>query len=205
MSLDDWHTVFVSACLFLALVVSAPLVAAYLPKAQEPFSALALLGQHGMAEDYFPNGSPDIHVGENVRWTIYVHNHMGKTEYISLRIKLLNSTTTPPNSTSCTPSCVPATYEVQRFVQNNETWLYPFSWSVKKATFLGDYEGLDNLVINGEDVRTNVLAKNGCNFRSVIELWIFDEQLNDFRFGWSYGQESRCVWNQVWFNITNTS
>ena len=70
MNLDDWHLVFVSACLVVVLVVCAPVALAYLPRRGEPFMALALLGEEGMAEHYYPDDDPSIEVGEEVSWTV---------------------------------------------------------------------------------------------------------------------------------------
>ena len=138
MSLEDWHLVFVSVCMVLVLAACTPVVMAYLPRRGEPFMALAVLGEEGMAEKYYPGDDPDIELGEEVRWTLYLYNHMGEARYVAVRVKLLNSTMLAPNSTSCSPSPAPVVYDVRRVLLDNETGFYPFSWSVEEIEVVGE-------------------------------------------------------------------
>jgi len=96
MRLGDWHLVFIFATLMLIVVACTPLVTAFLPRTGEPFLALALLGEEGMAEHYYPQDDPNIPVGDAVHWTLYLYNHMGAAQYVAVRVKLLNATTTAP-------------------------------------------------------------------------------------------------------------
>ena len=204
MSLDDWHLVFVSVCLVLVLAACAPVAVALLPSREEPFFALAILGEEGMAELYYPGDDPRIEVGEEVRWTIYLYNHMGGAQYAAVRVKLLNSTVLAPNSTSCNPSPAPVVYEIRRVLLDNETWLYPFSWTIKDVEPVSDFLEITQLSINGASVGTRAIAEGGFNYRFIIELWVFDEDFHDFRFSWRYRDELHCAWNQVWFNATSS-
>lgn len=167
--------------------------------------ALALLGEEGMAEHYYPEDDPNIEVSEEVHWTLYLYNHMGEAQYVAVRVKLLNSKILAPNSTSRNPSPAPVVYEVRRVLLDNETWLYPFSWSVEEIEVIGDLLQIDLLSVNGDLFQTSVFTEDGNNFRMVLELWVYDEGLNEFRFGWSSGNELRCAWNQIWFNAISAS
>ena len=202
MSLDDWRLVFVCVCLVLVLAACAPVVMAFLRIREEKFFALAVLGEEGMAEHYYPGDDPDIDVGEEAHWTIYLYNHMGEVQYVAVRVKLLNSTTLAPNSTSCIPSPAPVVYDVRRVIFDNETWLHLVTWSIKEVGLVGDFLNIYLLSMNGAYFETNVVARDGYNFRIVLELWVYDESLNDFQFGWNYDDEMHCAWNQVWFNVT---
>jgi hypothetical protein len=205
MSLDDWHLVFVSVCLVLVLGACAPVAMAYLPRSGEPFMALAVLGEEGMAEKYYPGDDPSIGVGEEVHWTLYLNNHMREARYVAVRVKLLNSTMLAPNSTSCSPSPAPVVYEVRRVLLDNETWLYPLDWSLLKVGGDGNSVSIEGLMINGRPFQTNAGAVHGYNFRVVLELWGYEESSEGFIFGWVSGEESRCAWNQIWFNVTSAS
>jgi hypothetical protein len=187
----------------LVLAACSPVVAAYLPRREEPFFALAVLGENGMAEHYYPGDDPNLKVGDAVRWTVYVYNHMGSAQYVSIRFKLLNSTMSAPNSTSCLPGSGPVFYEIRRVLTDNETLLQPFNWSIVDVGQIGDYVVIDGLSVNGNFIKITSIAKSGSNFRIVIELWVLDHASNDFVFGWNYGDEMRCAWNQVWFNVTS--
>jgi hypothetical protein len=202
MSLDDWHLVFVSVCIMLVLAAFSPVVAAYLPRREEPFFALAVLGENGMAEHYYPGDDPNLKVGDAVRWTLYLYNHMGSAQYVSIRFKLLNSTMSAPNSTSCLPGSGPIFYEVRRVLTANETLLQPLGWSIVDVGRVGDSVMIEGLSVNGDYIKTDSIAENGSNFRIILELWVYNEGLNEFQFGWSYGDELRCAWNQIWFNAT---
>ncbi len=201
MSLDDWHLVFVSICLALVLTACAPVVIALLPNGDEPFFALAVLGEEGMAEHYFPGDDPRIDLAEEIHWTIYIYNHMGESKYVGVKIKLQNSTTPAPNSTSCSPSPAPILYEIRRVLKNNETWLCPFSWSIEEAEFSGDFIELSMLTINNEVIEAHAIGLEASNFRLVLELWVYDEDFGDFRFDWRCRDELQCVWNQILFNV----
>ena len=203
MSLDDWHLVFVFICLVLVLTAFSPVVMAYLRMKGEPFLAIAVLGEKEIAEHYFPGDDPDIDVEEEVHWTIYLYNHMGKALYVAVRVKLLNSTMLDPSSTTFNQSPSPIVYEVRRTLLNNETWLYPFNWSLIKVSLDGNSTIIEGLMINGEPIQTKVSAKNGYNFRMVFETWIYDETLKDFIFGFVSKEHSDCFWNQIWFNVTH--
>jgi hypothetical protein len=204
MSLDDWRLVFVSALLILALCVFGPFTMAYFPRSEERFFALAVLGEEGMAEKYYPGDDPNIGVGETVNWTLYIYNHMGEAQYVAVRVKLLNSTIPPPNSTACVPSPAPMVYEIRDVLLHNETRLHPFSWSIEEAGRSGDFVGVSLLSVNGDLVKADAFSEDGFNFRFVFELWVFDEKSDDFRFGWRCSDESLCTWNQIWFNATLT-
>ena len=58
-------------------------------------------------------------------------------------------------------------------------------------------------MINSDSVDTHVVALHGVDYRVVIELWVYDEGLEDFWFGWGNDDEAQCAWNQVWFNVTS--
>lgn len=200
MNLDDWHQLFVSICLVLILIACTPLVLALIPDREEPFLALAILGEEGIAEHYFQGNDPQIEVGEEVHWTISLYNHMGETQYVTLKVKLINATMVVPNSTACVPSPAPVIYNVRRILLTEETWLFPLSWSVSNVEQVGDFVYIRSLSMNGKSVETESAALYGSNFRLVFELWVYDD-FEDLRFGWVYGEELRCTWNQIWFSV----
>lgn len=203
MSLDDWRLVFFSALLILVLGVFSPLATAFFPRGDtEKFFALAVLGEEGMAEKYYPADDPNIGVGETVNWTLYIYNQMGEAQYIAVRVKLLNSTIPPPNSTVCVPSPAPLVYEIRDVLLHNETLLHPFSWSIEEVGQFGGFVGVSLLSVNGDLVKADAFSEDGFNLRFVFELWVFDEKSDDFQFGWRCSDEPRCIWNQLWFNAT---
>jgi len=201
VNLDDYRTLFLTVTLILILGASTPVIGMFLPRSEEPFFVLALLGERGMADHYYPNGDPNIGVGSPVRWYLYLYNHMDGAQYVAVRVKVLNSTLPAPDSALCCPSPVPHFFEFRRVLVKNETWISPFFWRVSGATYQGDMVAVTQLVVNNVTLSLDTRALGGHNFRLVFELWVYDDALGVFRFGWRSGQDYRCAWNQIWFNV----
>ena len=184
----------------IILAVGLNFIWNYLPERGESFLALALLGEGGMAENYYPNDDPEIEIGEELHWNIYLYNHMAEAKYVAMRLKILNSTTIAPNSTSCSPSPVPVIYEVRHVILNNETWLHPLSWSLNEVSRDGDITNIESIMIDDNIFNTDIKDTSRGSFRMILELWVYDESLEYFVFGWKASDEPRCAWNQIWFN-----
>ena len=181
MNLDDWQLVFVSVCLILVLAAFATIAMAFFQRKGESFFCLAILGDEDMAENYYPDDDPQIELGEKIHWNIYLYNHMGEVQYILLKIKLLNSSALSPNSTTCNPSPSHVIYEVRHVLMSNTTWLFPFNWSIENVKVVNDYTQIENLMINGSPINTQIIAERNQIFRFVFELWVYDYNFQDFR------------------------
>ena len=206
MNLEDYKTLFVSITLIAILAASTPLIGMligmFLPQQEEPFLAMATLGEGGMADKYYPGGDPNIRVESPVRWYIYLYNHMGCAQYVAVRVKLLNSVLPGPDSASCSPSPTPAFFELRYVLIKNETRVSPLFWRVSEATQGENVVSITELVVNNMTVGLDATASDGYNFRMVLELWVYDDASDGLRFGWRSGQKYRCAWNQIWFNVT---
>lgn len=202
MSLDDWRFVFLVICTSLILSALSPVaIPVFSKSATSSFLALGVLGSNGMIGDYFPGNISTVEPEEVISWNLYLYNHMGNTKYIAVRAKLLNSTVVAPNSTLHAPSSAPTFFEVRRVLLDNETWLYPFTWYVLKATQVENSIVVKSIAVNDEAFQINATAVSGRDFRIVFELWVYDESLRDFTFSWSSSSEAQSTWNQVWFNV----
>jgi len=114
-----------------------------------------------------------------------------------------NQTIQPPNDQNATASQAPMIAEFQRFLQDNETWEFPFMWRILNATSTGGVTRISGLEINNQTYPVlGVEARDGYNFRFIIELWTWSVDSNAFQFGWYAGAEQRVAWLQVWFNAT---
>lgn len=202
MKLDEWHLVIVTICIILVIAAFSPLIYTFIPKERERFFALAMLGREGMAEEYFPDDDIDVEKGENVQWTLYIYNHADEVSYLSIRFKLLNSSTLPPNSTFCRASVAPIVHEIKIVLLNNETLYLPIQWSLQDVRVYDNRTIVESLIINEELIQTYVDAFNENLFRFVVELWVYDKELREFSFGWISGDEQICAWNQIWFTIS---
>jgi uncharacterized membrane protein len=174
------------------------------PRPQEQFFQIYLLGANHMAADYYPNNDSNIHMGESVNWYIGVVNNMGSVQLAAIRVKLGNMTISAPNDTQAAPSPAPFVTEYERFLQNNETWEFPFAWQILDTTTTQGSVHILSLQINNQTILlSEPSARNGYNFRFIFELWVWDTDAANFQFGWFATNEHRVAWLQIWFNATS--
>jgi len=190
---------------FIVLIVIAETGAflALTPHPQERFFQLYVLGSNRLAADYYPQNNPDLHVASPVSWYVGVTNFMGNVQLVEIRLKLGNETTTPPNDTTDTPSSAPELVAFDRALMNNETWEFPFLWTITNATTTAGTIHIIRMQINNETYQIpNWSANNGYNFRLILELWVWQTNTNTLTFGWNNNGEYHTAWLQVWFNMT---
>lgn len=191
--------------LILAVLVTVSMSIAYVvsvPRDYEMFMSLSTLGSNMKASDYYPDGRPDIGLGDNVRWYIQVYNNMGNTEYIAVRVKILNSEQEAPDDNMHTPSSVEHVYEFRNVIGKGETITIPFEWSIASILSIGNEKVIKEMVINGDKVEVNASTVEGKNFRIVFELWRYNPDSKEFEFSWLDSlNNKRSVWNQIWFNV----
>ncbi len=191
--------------LILAVLVTVSMSIAYVasvPREHERFMSLSTLGSNMKARDYYPDNRPDIGLGDNVRWYIQVYNNMGNTEYIAVRVKILNSEQEAPDDNMHTPSSVKHVYEFRNVIAKGETLTIPFEWSIASILNIGNEKVIKEMVINGDKVEVNASAVEGKNFRIVFELWRYNPDSREFEFSWLDSlNNKRSVWNQIWFNV----
>jgi hypothetical protein len=146
-----------------------------------------------------------VHVGQTVTWHIYVYNHAGSAQYISVRVKLLNSTDTTPDENYSEKARSQHLYEFRRLVARNTSWDMPLNWTISNVS-----TGLDDryVMINGLDLNNHpiegldVTSLRGKDFRMIIELWKYDMEVKAFVFeGFPENDNNRGAWNQIWFNL----
>jgi len=184
------------------MVVSSAMWAALNPPEVEPFLALYTLGRDKTLSNYYAGGSPDLYPNDSVLWYVGVYNHMGLAQYLEIRFKLLNGTLPSPNEAANQPSNVLPFATARQLVDSNGTFLIPAAWSIANVASSNETLTINSLQFNGVlEQNLNISAKNGYNFRMVIELWVFDPQIGDFVFWWPSGTEKKSSWNQVWFNV----
>jgi uncharacterized membrane protein len=197
--LDDRRLFLFSIVIIIIIALWVPVIRPFFPLKEEPFLELAVLGENKKAENYYPENDPTINIGEEVNWNIHIYNHMGKEEYVFLRIKLLNSTMIPPDSSNYIPSPAPVAYEIIESLANNETIIIPLTWTINSIDTNLGFTNIQSITINGEIKQVNVWDANGNNFRIIIELWTFDKRLEKIDFGWQSEEGKKCAWTQIWF------
>jgi hypothetical protein len=127
---------------------------------------------------------------------------MGSVQYVIIMFKLGNESIAPPNETSATPSQAPIMMQYSRVLLDNETWEFPFQWSIIKVNRVQNAASLI-LNLNGTVVDMPApINQGGKNFRIIIELWVYNPDTDAFNFGWVTGTEKHVSWLQIWFNAT---
>jgi len=194
---------FIAVFIILLVVCEALVYVATAPRPTEQFMELYVLGPNQLVAGYYPNNRPNLHIGEQLVWYLGVTNNMGSVQFISIVVKLSNQTIQPPNDTLALESPAPSVMEFDRFVQDNGTWLTPFTWSISNATSGGGVTHILVLHINNETFQVpNWSATHGYNFRFIFELWTWQTAGNEFEFGWTANGKSQAAWLQIWFNMT---
>ena len=199
LSHQEYKLIIIIGLLISLLIASVYVVSLYWPKYEEYFFELALLGEDGMAENYFPDDNSSIYLGTPVFWYIYLHNHMGADEKVVVRVKILNSTMLAPDDQGHIPSFELPVMSVPVSLSVDETVLVPFSWSVLDI----DYQNgtiLKELIVNNENFKFNVRSQDD-KFRIVFELWVYDQETSDYIFRWSSKGEFYSASIYMWFEL----
>ncbi len=190
---------------FVMLVVVFESIAyvANMPTPRQQLFQLYVLQPRHLAAEYYPNNNPNIGANIPVTWYLGVTNNMGSVQLVSIRVELSNATIPSPNDKQLEPPA-PVITDFARFVQDNETWIVPFVWSVTNATSGDGSTRITGVRINGAAFQlTNWSASKGYNFRMVFELWTWKIDDSAFEYGWIGNGQHQSAWLEVWFNMTN--
>ncbi|MGA2626680.1 MAG: DUF1616 domain-containing protein [Candidatus Bathyarchaeia archaeon] len=204
-SLQNRRTL-IAVFIVLAIIAETGVYVVNTPRPSEQFFQIYVLGKNRLAANYYPQNNTNLHVASNVPWFVGVTNSMGEVQFVEVRVKLGNQSTTAPSDTSATPSSAPELTAFDRFLSDNETWEFPFVWSIMNATSNSGSTQILMVQVNNETYHvSDWSASNGYNFRLILELWVWQPGMNSFEFGWSSNGEPRTAWLQLWFNMTNPS
>ena len=187
--------------LVLLLIIAIALISAFWPKAEQQFIELGLLGKDGTATEYYSNDNPTITSGTQINWFIYTHNQMSGSQYITVKVKLLNSAMQAPNDNENEPSPYASIDEFPVFLHVNGTQLIPFSWSILDAVSQNDSIVINSLLINGQTVNVNPSVASTSSFCMVFELWVYNQSSQEYSFGWDSGNGIHSASVTMWFNM----
>ena len=171
MKLNDWKWFFIIVSIISILGLSFPFVISFVPKHEDGFLSMAILSNNNISIQYYTDKEPVINVEEEVDWIIQVGNHMGELQYISLRVKMPNSTDEGPDTVTCEPLLSPVIFEFQKIVLNNENWVIPFSWIIDRYN---DSNDIYQLNINDHYNDLYISLEDKSNTRFIFELWVYD-------------------------------
>jgi hypothetical protein len=194
-------TVIIVAGLILLLIVLVAVISSVWPTQEERFIELGLLGKDKTAEAYFDNESSSINVGTLSSWFIYVHNHFGYAQTVSVRVKLLNSTIELPDNQEHQPSNSNSFVAFPLPLSVNESVLIPFSWSIMNAEIQNGSAVINQLLISNKTVNVNLSSINS-SFIIVFELWVQNKVSGEYSFGWESGKGLSSASVYMWFKVS---
>ena len=193
-------------CSLLAVLLSIGYVASE-AWPQERFLSISTLGSNETAENYYPDGESTIAVGDTMKWYMNVYNHMGQTEYLSIRMKLINSSQPTPDESSYLQDQQLPIFRLDRVVEDKSRWIEPLTWSIAGMNQDIDQISIKSLSVNGVNVdNLNTTTVRGKEFRIILELWRYDTETQNFVFSQPPSVKQSDTkqmnnWNQIWFRL----
>lgn len=194
---------FAVAGMILLLIICVTVISNFLPKYEEQFIELGVLGRNRTATGYYPNDNPSLSSGSQINWYIYLHNHMAGSQAVSVKVKLLNSTMQQPNDTAHTSSPFPSIAELPITLPVNGTQLVPFTWSISETDIQDNSIVIKSLTVNGQTVYINIPTTYDTSFCIVFELWVYDQSTQRYQFGWDAGKGISSASVSMWFNVNS--
>ena len=201
MDFKSKQALVVGGSVLILIIVVGSIITLW-PKYEQQFIELGLLGRNGTAAGYYPNDNPEVKPGSLINWSIYAHNHMASSQYITVRVKLLNSTMQAPNDNENEPSPFASFAEFPVFLPVNGIQLIPFSWNVLDTSSQNGSIVIESLVVNGKTVNVNPPVASNSSFCIVFELWVYDHSSQQYRFGWETGKGFSSASVNMWFSMS---
>jgi uncharacterized membrane protein len=196
---EEYRGFFVAGSLILILIAAVPVLGLFIriPEGSERFSELWLLDPFGKAESYPLN----IQVGQSYLVRLGVGNHLGRSAYYRVYLKLRNQTQPLPTASSSSPSILPPLYEFDIFVKDHEIWERPLNFVILDASTNTNSTWLKRLEINGVIFQVDTLStwdekRSGFFCQLFLELWLYNMTLQDFQY------HNRFV--GIWLNVTTS-
>jgi len=174
---------FIVFSFIVFFIVAVVLISVSWPRYEMRFLELGILGEHKTALDYFPNDDNILSIDTEIKWFVYLHNHLGSAQDVIIRVKLINSTMEAPDDQKNLPSSQVSFIEFPLILDVDETTFLPFSWSILEAAAYEHSLSLERIMVNDEVVEVDV-SDSSNSFRMVFELWVYDSSSQQYGFGW---------------------
>lgn len=173
----------------MILILVVAVISFFWPKYEERFFELSLLGKNKKADNYFLRDNSSITLGSQIDWYIYIHNHMGNLQDVIVKVKLLNSSMDMPIDRDHEPSSQSSIIEPSFSLSIDETLFVPFSWNISEIISHTDSITIKSIMVNDKIIQVNVSDSPNYEFYLVFELWVYNKDSNEYKFGWEYADE----------------
>ena len=203
MKLSDYKLIFIAITIILCIPIFIPNLYNILPEREhEKFISLGILDKDGLTENYYPTLDPVIYTGILNKWQIHLNNNFNEIKQIIIKIKILTQLVDPPNSSTCTPCSGINVYEIRRFIKKDQTLNIPLDWMITELNTKDNTSTITEILINNLTRNVNISLEKKDTIRIIFELWIYEQNDDQFHFYWTDIGEKRCVWAQIQFRIT---
>ena len=183
MDLQSHKTILIIVGLICILLLVVAIIGSIWPKQEEWFFELGLLGKNKTADEYFPNANSITEAGSLNTWFIYVYNHMGTAQNVSIRSKLINSSMKLPDDQRHQPSNATTLAEFPISLSVNETVLLPFFWNIVKTERQNNLTIIDSIKIN-DNLFEVAISDSNSTFTIIFELWVQSDN-GQYAFEWN--------------------
>jgi hypothetical protein len=183
------------------LIVLVAVISSVWPTQEMRFIELGLLGKDKTADAYFANENSNIDVGTLSSWFIYVHNHLGYAQNVSVRVKLLNSTMEIPDDQENQPSNMTSFVAFPLSLSVNQSVLIPFAWSIMDAEVHNGSAVINQLLVNNQPINIDALISMNRSFVMVFELWVQEDGSEEYVFSWESEKGLSSASVNMWFNV----
>lgn len=177
-------SIIVTGTFILFLILTGVFLNISWPRYEDRFFELGLLGKDKMAKDYYLNNTSSLTLGSQIDWFIFVNNHIGSAQNVIVKVKLVNSTIDLPNDLDNQPCPFDSIAEFPFSISTNASLVVPFSWIIVEAISQKNSTIIKQLIVNDQIVEVNVSDFSNSFFRMVFELWVYNESLQEYEFGW---------------------
>ena len=177
-------SIIVTGTFILFLILTGVFLSIFWPRYEERFFEIGLLGKDKLAKDYYLNDNYSLTLGSQVDWFIYVHNHIGSAQNVVVKVKLVNSIVDLPNDLDNVSCPFDSIAEFPLSMSVNDSLIVPFSWIIVEAISQKNSIIIKQLTVNDQIVEVNVSDFSESFFRMVFELWVYNESLQTYEFGW---------------------
>ncbi len=167
-----------------------------------PHITLGILNDNKIIGDFYGNLEGTIGLSETMSNFIYVSNEFSESKNISIKIKILNSTMSTPDSIDCRPSQQPIIYEENIRLEKKQSINMPLNWSIRQTTHLDNFTHINFIKINKNEIVTDIKSLDNKPFRLIVELWTYEEEYESYVFGYRYNNKKYAPWNQLWFIVS---
>ena len=188
--------------LICVLILVVAIISSIWPKQEEFFFELGLLGKDKTADAYFTNPNSTIEVGELTTWFIYIYNHMGTAQNVSIRSKLLSSSMELPDDQKHQPSNATTFAEFPLSLSVNQSVLIPFFWAITATDIQNGSVVIKQLSVNNQMVNIDDLRSLDRSFKIVFELWVQNLVYGEYAFAWDSGMGLSSESVNMWFNLS---